>query len=94
MNVNIVSVTKPPRIYVRGYVDDHPFLYREREHVASLRVGKKGARDFPSNFSTEIPVISTPIMYPSVTETEWRDLLSLLLARNFSPSTAVVRYET
>lgn len=84
MNVSIVSVTEPPRIYVRGYVDGHPFLYRERENVASLRIDKKGARDFPSTFSTELPVVSTPIMHPSVTETEWRELLAFLFTRSSS----------
>lgn len=82
MNVSIVSVTEPPRIYVCGYVNGRPFLYRERENVASLRVGKKGARNFPSTFSTELPVVSTPIMYPSVTETEWRELLAFLFTRS------------
>lgn len=84
MNVSIVSVTEPPRIYVRGYVNGRPFLYRERENVASLRVGKEGARKFPSTFSTELPVVSTPIMYPSVTETEWRELLAFLFTRSSS----------
>lgn len=88
MNVSIVSVTEPPRIYVRGYVNGRPFLYREREQVASLRIDKKGARDFPSTFSTAIPVISTPIKHPSITEEEWRAVLSSLVARSLSPQDA------
>lgn len=81
MNVRIVSVTEPPRVHVRGYVNDHPFLYRERERVASLRIGKRNDHNFPSVFTAGTPVFSIPIEYPSVTEREWRELLTSLIAR-------------
>lgn len=88
--VRIVNVTQPPRVYVRGYIDDRPFLYREREQVASLRIGAPDDVTFPTVFSRNVTITSTAIPYPSVTEEEWSTILFSLLSKASSAKTTDV----